>query len=91
MPMTQTDLHHATPIYEQLPGWFEDISTCRTFDELPAAAQSYVHRLEELSGARISVIGVGPGREQTIVRRIVGIILSATELDFHPSPIDAFP
>ncbi|HEX3648430.1 MAG TPA: adenylosuccinate synthase [Pseudonocardiaceae bacterium] len=68
MPMTQTDVHHATPIYEELDGWFEDISHCRTFDELPAAAQRYVHRLEELSGARVSVIGVGPGRDQTIVR-----------------------
>jgi adenylosuccinate synthase len=68
MPMTQTDVHHATPIYEELPGWFEDISECRTFDDLPANARSYVHRLEELSGSRISVIGVGPGREQTIVR-----------------------
>jgi adenylosuccinate synthase len=68
MPMTQTDVHHATPIYEQMPGWFEDISTCRTFGELPATAQAYVLRLEELAGARVSVIGVGPGREQTIVR-----------------------
>jgi adenylosuccinate synthase len=68
MPMTQTDVHHATPIYEELDGWFEDISHCRTFDELPKAAQDYVHRLEELSGARVSVIGVGPGRDQTIVR-----------------------
>ncbi|HWC82798.1 MAG TPA: adenylosuccinate synthase [Pseudonocardiaceae bacterium] len=68
MPMTQTDVHHAVPVYEELPGWFEDISHCRTFEELPANAQSYVLRLEELSGARMSVIGVGPGREQTIVR-----------------------
>ncbi|GAA3557791.1 adenylosuccinate synthase [Amycolatopsis ultiminotia] len=68
MPMTQTDVHHAVPIYEQLPGWFEDISTCRTFADLPANARSYVERLEELSGARISAIGVGPGRDQTIVR-----------------------
>jgi adenylosuccinate synthase len=67
MPMTQSDLHHAKPIYEELPGWFEDVSSCRTFDELPANAQAYVRRLEELSGARISSIGVGPGREQTIV------------------------
>ena len=51
-----------------MPGWFEDISGCRTFEELPANAQAYVRRLEELSGARISVIGVGPGRDQTIVR-----------------------
>jgi adenylosuccinate synthase len=68
MPMTQTDLHHATPIYEELPGWAEDISGCRTFDQLPAEARAYVLRLEELSGARVSVIGVGPGREETIVR-----------------------
>ncbi|HKN99004.1 MAG TPA: adenylosuccinate synthase [Pseudonocardiaceae bacterium] len=68
MPMTQTDVHHATPIYEELDGWFEDISHCRTFDELPGAARNYVLRLEELSGARVSVIGVGPGRDQTIVR-----------------------
>ncbi|MFE0020482.1 adenylosuccinate synthase [Amycolatopsis sp. NPDC059021] len=68
MPMTQTDVHHAIPIYEELPGWFEDISGCRTFDELPANARAYVERIEELSGARVSAIGVGPGREQTIVR-----------------------
>ena len=68
MPMTQTDVHHAIPIYEEHPGWFEDISGCRTFEELPPNARAYVERLEELSGARISAIGVGPGREQTIVR-----------------------
>jgi adenylosuccinate synthase len=68
MPMTQTDVHHAVPIYEELPGWWEDLSECRSFDELPANARAYVERLEELSGARISAIGVGPGREQTIVR-----------------------
>ncbi|WP_020663945.1 adenylosuccinate synthase [Amycolatopsis benzoatilytica] len=68
MPMTQTDVHHAVPVYEELPGWFEDISNCRTFDELPANARAYVERIEELSGARVSAIGVGPGRDQTIVR-----------------------
>jgi adenylosuccinate synthase len=68
MPMTQTDLHHALPIYEELPGWWEDISECRTFEQLPANAQRYVERVEELSGTRVSAIGVGPGREQTIVR-----------------------
>lgn len=68
MPMTQTGVHHAVPVYEELPGWSEDISRCRAFDELPLNAQKYVERLEELSGARISAVGVGPGREQTIVR-----------------------
>src|SRR5881227_3911957 len=67
MPMTQTDFHHATPVYEEMPGWFEDLRHCRTFDELPANAQAYVRRLEELSGARISVIGVGPGRDENVV------------------------
>ncbi|WP_137874603.1 adenylosuccinate synthase [Rhodococcus sp. Q] len=69
MPMTQTDIHHAKPIYEEMPGWWEDISHCRTFEELPVNAQNYVLRLEELSGAYISCIGVGPGRDETIVRR----------------------
>ncbi|RBM12947.1 adenylosuccinate synthase [Prauserella sp. PE36] len=68
MPMTQTDVHHAVPIYEELPGWWEDISHCRSFEELPPNARAYVERIEELVGARISAIGVGPGREQTIVR-----------------------
>lgn len=69
MPMTQTDIHHAKPIYEEMPGWWEDISHARTFEELPKNAQDYVLRLEELSGAFISCIGVGPGRDETIVRR----------------------
>ncbi|MDV7198261.1 adenylosuccinate synthase [Rhodococcus kroppenstedtii] len=69
MPMTQTGFHHATPIYEEMPGWWEDISGARTFEDLPVNAQKYVLRLEELSGAHMSYIGVGPGRDQTIVRR----------------------
>ena len=67
MPVTQSDFHHAVPIYETMPAWDEDISECTTFDELPQKAQDYVRRLEELSGCRISYIGVGPGRDQTIV------------------------
>ena len=52
-----------------MPGWFEDIRHCRTFDELPANAQAYVRRLEELSGAPFWGVGVGPGREQSITLR----------------------
>ena len=70
MPMTQTDLHHAVPVYEEMPGWFEDLSACRDFDDLPAAARDYVHRLEGLVGAPVSAIGVGPGRDQTITRDV---------------------
>ena len=69
MPMTQSDIARAEPIYEELPGWWEDISGAREFDDLPAKARDYVLRLEELSGAHVSCIGVGPGRDQTIVRR----------------------
>jgi len=67
MPMTQTAFHHARPVYERLPGWWEDISACRRFEDLPANAQAYVRRLEELAGARMSVLGVGPGRDQNVV------------------------
>ncbi len=67
--MTQSDIARAEPIYEELPGWWEDISGAREFDDLPAKARDYVLRLEELAGAHVSCIGVGPGRDQTIVRR----------------------
>ena len=65
-PMTQSEVHHAKPIYEYVDGWSEDISGCRSFDELPANCQAYVRHLEELIGCRISGIGVGPGREESI-------------------------
>jgi adenylosuccinate synthase len=68
MPMTQTDVHHAVPVYEELPGWWEDISACRTFDDLPRNARDYVLALEGMIGAPISAIGVGAGRDQTIER-----------------------
>lgn len=68
MPVNQSDFHHAEPIYETMPAWEEDITGCRTFDELPEKAKDYILRLEELSGAQMSYIGVGPGREQTIER-----------------------
>ncbi|MVA75369.1 adenylosuccinate synthase [Auraticoccus sp. F435] len=67
MPLTQSEFHHATPVYEFMDGWTEDISSCRTFADLPATTQAYVRRLEELIGTRISGIGVGPGREQSIM------------------------
>jgi len=71
MPMTQSEIARAEPIYEELPGWWEDISGAREFDDLPLRAREYVLRLEELAGAHVSCIGVGPGRDQTIVRRDV--------------------
>ncbi len=68
VPVNQTDFHHAKPILEYFPGWKEDISTARTFEDLPQTAQDYVLALEKMSKTRISVIGVGPERDQVIVR-----------------------
>ena len=68
VPASQTDFHHAKPIYEYREGWQSDISACRTWEELPEAARAYIEYLEEISNCRISVIGVGPEREQSIVR-----------------------
>jgi len=67
MPMTQTDFHHATPVYEQLPGWWEDISGARSLDDLPANARGYVCAVEDMVGRRVSVVGVGPGRAESVV------------------------
>ena len=67
MPVSQSDFHHAKPIYEMFPGWTEDITSVRTFDALPANAQSYVRALEAMSGARFSAIGVGPARDAIVV------------------------
>ena len=69
MPMTQTAFHHAVPVYEHFDGWTEDITGCRTFEDLPKNAQLYVRALEQMSGAPFSSVGVGPDREQTLELR----------------------
>jgi adenylosuccinate synthase len=71
MPLTQSDFHHAVPIYETLPGWKQDITGARTFDELPENARRFVEFVEDRIGARISVVGVGPGRDEVIERHSV--------------------
>ncbi|OJF10679.1 adenylosuccinate synthase [Couchioplanes caeruleus] len=71
MPVSQSDFHHAVPIYETLPGWKKDISGARNFDDLPENAQRFVEFVESRIGARISVVGVGPGREEVIERHSV--------------------
>ena len=68
MPVSQSDFHHAVPIYEEFAGWTEDITGIRIFDDLPKNARDYVLALEKMSGARISAIGVGPDREAIVVR-----------------------
>ncbi len=66
LPMTQTEFHHAKPIYEMLPGWSEDISGAKTMEDLPANARAYIKFLEDVSGTPISAVGVGQDRNATI-------------------------
>jgi adenylosuccinate synthase len=66
MPMTQTEFHHAKPVYEHFDGWWEDISGARSFEDLPRNARAYVKALEDMIGAPVAAIGVGPGRDQTV-------------------------
>ncbi|MGH9033752.1 MAG: adenylosuccinate synthetase, partial [Acidimicrobiia bacterium] len=66
MPMTQTEFHHAVPVYEYLDGWTEDISGARSLADLPDAARTYVTTVEHLCGAPVSAVGVGPGRDEII-------------------------
>jgi adenylosuccinate synthase len=68
VPVSQSDFHHAVPILESFPGWSEDITGVREFEDLPKNAQDYVLALEKISGSRISAIGVGPGRDAIVVR-----------------------
>ncbi len=68
-PMQQSVLFHAKPVYEELPGWKgQDISGVRNYMELPANTRRYIEYLEELGGVPMSLVSVGPDRDQTIVR-----------------------
>ena len=69
LPCHQTTFHHAKPIYEELPGWQSDITHCRTFEELPKEARDYIGFIEDLAEVPVSIVAVGPSREQTILRR----------------------
>jgi adenylosuccinate synthase len=65
-PYHQSVLHEVTPVYEVLPGWNADITGSTEYAHLPEAAKSYVKFLEQTTGVTISVVGVGPGREQFV-------------------------
>ena len=69
MPMTQTDFHHAKPVYEDFDGWDEDISGPGPSRTCPRTRSATSRALEEMSGAPISAIGVGPGRDETVQLR----------------------
>ena len=67
VPVSQSDFHHAVPIYEEFPGWSEDITGARNFEDLPKNARDYVLAIEAMSGSRVSAVGVGPDREAIVV------------------------
>ncbi len=69
VPMTQTEFHHATPVYEYLDGWQEDISGAKVLEDLPRNAQAYLMALQDMIGAPICAVGVGPRRDQTLQLR----------------------
>lgn len=67
-PATLEELEGCEPIYETIKGFDEDISSCKSFDALPQACKDYIARLEELCECKVSMIGVGPSREQNLER-----------------------
>ena len=92
MPMTQADVTTAVPVYETMPGWFEDISACRSFADLPAKARDYVERIEQLSGAPVSAIGVGPGPRSLTgqaTTRASSVALGSRDLGPGRRPVDS--
>lgn len=68
-PTQLSELEKAQPVYEEMPGWNEDISECKSWDELPQNARNYFEKIEEILEIPIAIVSVGPGREQTIIRR----------------------
>jgi adenylosuccinate synthase len=67
-PQSQKIFKQCRPLYEEMPGWQEDLTNVRRFEDLPKAAQNYVQRIEVLTGVPATLVAIGPGREQTIVR-----------------------
>ena len=67
-PQEEGGLGHVTPVYEELPGFSEDITACRSWDALPVNVRDYISRIEALTGVRVSIVSVGPDRDQTIRR-----------------------
>ncbi|WP_291328042.1 adenylosuccinate synthase [Desulfovibrio sp. UCD-KL4C] len=67
-PQEQNGMAHVKPVYETMPGWDEDITGARTYEDLPEAAKKYIGRIEEITSVKVGIVSVGPDREQTIVR-----------------------
>jgi adenylosuccinate synthase len=66
-PLSQKVLEQCVPVYEEMPGWQEDISNVKTFEELPEAAKNYLNKIKELAGVDLFLVAVGPRRDETII------------------------
>jgi adenylosuccinate synthase len=66
-PTSLNVLAECEPVYEEVPGWQEDISGISSYDQLPEATRSYLNRIEELTETKVEIISLGPGRDQTIM------------------------
>lgn len=66
IPASLDDIAHAKPIYEYMPGWNEDITNAKEYKDLPENCRKYIERIEEITKCRISLVSVGPDREQNI-------------------------
>ena len=69
LPANIKEVERLEPIYEELPGWEEDITKVRDFADLPQATKDYIHWIEEFTGVPVVIVSVGPAREQTIMLR----------------------
>lgn len=73
-PANLNMLAECVPVYEELPGWTEDITGCKTLEDLPENARHYIERISSLTGIPIAIFSVGPGREQTnVVKSVYGL------------------
>ena len=70
LPLHQTDLHHARPLYKSLPGWGVDVTGCRRREELPEEAQNFISFIEDELKVPLRMISVGPERDQAVVERV---------------------
>ena len=86
-PYHQSTLHEVTPVYEELPGWQEDITHCTSFSQLPKNAQDYIAFLEKTTGVTISVVGVGPGRDDVKMLRVRNVRGEAHDQQ-HVDPLE---
>lgn len=67
LPSTVQELERVVPVYEEMPGWTEDITNVRSFEDLPVSCQNYLNRISELIRCPINIFSVGPDREQTVI------------------------